>query len=396
MYLKEKISSFPILLKGWAMKNGNQILLSEINAPDMSYSIIDISNESKPVFKGYKKSKQPVFGTSYLHNSSHVWDASPVTYFSKDKNLLSCSVELVSSFIFSDSDFVLASSLPKASFNNNQIMGFKRGPNDTMISVFTQQYMEPCTKTFYSFIPLRNSMLGNPIDVVGFRLLGSVTHCLDYERLEKGYLIDKKLILRYSPGIYKYPIGIKIIDYSDSFLNPYSIYLDGQPDPYDASKYPAGDSLNNKTYNEISLFNPVKYVGNYLIYDTTLRAFDFSFVDSTNKTVFFVSDSLLSIYKYDTVPQTGIIIGNDRSKRINLKSAVSLVHQSRQTVALSFSKAQNSAQLRIYSLTGRLIKQQESNNTTLMQTDMKMFKNGIYLFKVTFDSRNETFLVKKL
>jgi hypothetical protein len=319
-----------------------------------------------------------------------------VKYFSKDKNLLSCLADTVFSYSLSDSDFVVASVLPISSFNSNQIRGFNRGPNDTTISVITQQNGDPCIQTFYSFVPLKNSLLGNPINVAVFRLLGSLSHCIDLERYDCGYLIDNKVIRRYSPGAFGYPVRISIIDYSDSYSNSYSANFIGQPDSYYASQYPTGDSLNNKTYDEISLFNPIKYAGRYLIYDTTLQAFDFSFVDSINKTVFFVYDSLLSIYNYETSPPNRIAIGNNRSKRVNPLNAVSLVRQSRQTVALSFSKAPNSAQLRIYSLAGRLIKQQEVRNASLLQTDMKMFNNGIYLFKVTFDGRNETFLVKKL
>lgn len=59
--LGTEISTFPIRYKSWSMKVDTLILLSETNAPDSSYTIINISNPNNPIFLKYQKSFVALF-----------------------------------------------------------------------------------------------------------------------------------------------------------------------------------------------------------------------------------------------------------------------------------------------------------------------------------------------
>ena len=54
--ISDKIGSFPINYGNWSIKFGDTIVLNETNAPESSYSIIDVSNPRNPRFAGTGKS----------------------------------------------------------------------------------------------------------------------------------------------------------------------------------------------------------------------------------------------------------------------------------------------------------------------------------------------------
>ena len=59
-----KIGSFPIKYGTWSIKSGDTIVLDESGAPDSTFSIIDVSNPSKPRFAGTGKAgaAAPTYG----------------------------------------------------------------------------------------------------------------------------------------------------------------------------------------------------------------------------------------------------------------------------------------------------------------------------------------------
>jgi hypothetical protein len=396
MYLTKKISDFPIRLKGWALKNGDSILMTENNSPDSSYTILDVSDASKPVFKGYRKSIQPIFDFSYI---IHAPDMNrypyPVKYFSKGNNLLCCKNDTILSYLFNGEEFTKVSKLSPAAILGQglQFRGFYKGFDDSTILILTETIQwDYCREIYASITPLKSGIIGNPINAVDIKSEAapfSGEHCLSYGCV---YINDNKEITTGNNGFVRSEMCIT--DFSDSYLAPHAIILNGSsPITMERNE----DTLNDKVISSASYLNLVQYAGNYLVRDSTLRAINFSFVDTLNKTAYLVFDSLLRIYKYDTMPPAGTIYSrsDNNSCPINKHSFIVSVRQSGQTVSLSLSRPANAGQLRIYTIAGRFIKQQELKNTDFIRTNLLKCNKGVYLFNLSVDGSNQTILVKK-
>lgn len=70
--LGNEISTFPIKYKSWCMKVDTLILLNETNAPESSYTIINVSNTTNPYFVKYQKSFVALFDINNFTNNTHI------------------------------------------------------------------------------------------------------------------------------------------------------------------------------------------------------------------------------------------------------------------------------------------------------------------------------------
>jgi hypothetical protein len=185
------------------------------------------------------------------------------------------------------------------------------------------------------------------------------------------------------------PYSLKIIDYSSSYTDPMSISLNGPKGPYDWQYAPIGDSLNLFSYSNANKFSPIQYVGNYLLDDSQFPAINFSFIDSTNQTVLFVFDTLLSIYKYDTVaPQQSIQYGpaTPKNKGI-LSNALISSYQTGDNLIMSFSCPFKILSLGIYNTRGQLIRNDLVSNNRSARVNINKLTNGIYIISANVDGK---------
>lgn len=72
--LVNKLGSFPIKYKGWSLKSGDTIVLNETGAPDSTtFSIINVSNPSAPIFAGTGKSPSAMLGKTSLSKGPYIF-----------------------------------------------------------------------------------------------------------------------------------------------------------------------------------------------------------------------------------------------------------------------------------------------------------------------------------
>ena len=72
--LLNKLGSFPIKYKGWSLKSGDTIVLNETGAPDSTtFSIINVSNRSAPIFAGTGKSPSAMLGKASLTKGTFIF-----------------------------------------------------------------------------------------------------------------------------------------------------------------------------------------------------------------------------------------------------------------------------------------------------------------------------------
>ena len=417
MYLKEKISDFPIKLKGWAMKNGNSILLTETNAPESSFTILDVSDNTKPVFKGYKKSAQSIFSSSAIIKarlkSLYDWKNLPysIKYYTRGNNLISCNDTSISMYGYNDSDFTLKYSKIQSwgKGNNLRFSGLQKGLKDSTLIIWssnTSEMTTTCGEQFFSEIKLYQDSISdllvtvkNDTIVIGQRnsiltsylftftkSIGATDNCFNY--YGGIYFFNNKLIYQI-PRWMDIPFRISILDYSFSYAKPLIIGFYGLKGQYDASSAPNGDSLSDFVYNDANKFAPIQYVGNYILNDSLFPAINFSFIDSTNQTVFFVFDTYLSIYKYDTVPpqqSTQYGPATQKNKGV-LNNALISSYQTGEYLNMSFSCPFKILNLEIYNTRGQLIKNETFTNGCLVKANLNRLTNGIYFYSANVDGK---------
>jgi hypothetical protein len=416
IYLKEKVSDFPILLNGWAMKNGNDIMLTEKNASASLYTIIDVSDINKPAFAGYKTSAQPVFDASAVLNSSFNWKDYPYStrYVSKGHYLYCCKDSSISVYNYQDTDFILKSTLPKICLDTLKFSYWGTGTkifynalqnwfNDTTIAIWFKESSFECPSKLFSFIAVKKDTLKNIIfnktqDIppqYGFsysKTIGTLFKCFN---IFKGiYFADSKII-SLKNGINETPSSISIADYSISYTNPVTINYNGKSNSDFTGE---SDSLNDYISLDAQKLSTVQYVGKYLISEPKLPPINYSFLDSTNKTLFLVLDTVLSIYRYDTVPPNGIINFKSNKHVVinNTEKHFTILNQSNSNIELSFTRPIRNLRISLYSISGQLVNTHTFNNSCNAAIDISGITSGVYYLHAIIDGNSQMVRINKI
>lgn len=295
------LGEIPAQLFNWAMVVGDTLLLSEMNAPDSCYSMIDISEPANPKFIGYAKTSYSDLAREKDGRYKRPTSISP-SFTSVNQSLVILtnrgSYPILMSYQWTNTNFVPVDSLLTIHYNSDHTGWYMVGHivMDSILAVTMQPTDIWYDLSSHFLVNLKNGQFVLKSFVIKEKELGKRPYYFIIDGALSVFLKADSTV-----GCDGSCLDVKFLsfDYSFGIQNPavYSFLYTGSSSS--DRRACLAEYLSELTIFENSVSNGdyrIYGIGNDLLYNRTPP---FIHVDTARSLVVTVSDTMVSIYRYN-------------------------------------------------------------------------------------------------